>query len=179
MSKIGTGFILPEALCGQDFSYFTWPRPQDNINQKFEIHEAGERYKCVASGYGAVGDYGNGAIYTDKENVELNNRPGKTYPAAKVRALVEAANEAVAVIGNEDRATRLRLVASLAALEATMTDRYEKDGKVLIVDEVTDGTEIMVSMVYYRTWVNGAYNGAWRKDADEFDRMLKEWLEAE
>lgn len=85
----------------------------------------------------------------------------------------------MAVIGNEDRATRLRLVASLAALEATMTDRYEKDGKVLIVDEVTDGTEIMVSMVYYRTWVNGAYNGAWRKDADEFDRMLKEWLEAE
>lgn len=48
--------------------------------------------------------------------------------------------------------------------------RYEKDGKVLIIDE-DDGKQ-----VYYRTWVNGEYNGAWRKDRDDFDIEFAKWI---
>jgi hypothetical protein len=39
------------------------------------------------------------------------------------------------------------------------------DNKVLIVDKV-DGE------VYYRTWIDGKWNGAWRKNKDEFYKLI-------
>ena len=67
------GYIKLGAIVGQDFSFFKWNKPE----QIFDMHSLGagtRKYRCVANGYGVLGShdgraYGNGAIYTLKENI--------------------------------------------------------------------------------------------------------------
>lgn len=67
------GYIKLGAIVGQDFSFFRWDKPE----QIFDMHHLGagtQKYRCVAYGYGVLGSpdgkaYGNGAIYTLKENI--------------------------------------------------------------------------------------------------------------
>ena len=58
------------ASCGQDHNFF---KAEGNIlNVVFEVDESFgsvDKYKLIAEGYGAIGDYGNGAIYVAKANV--------------------------------------------------------------------------------------------------------------
>ena len=48
--------------------------------------------------------------------------------------------------------------------------RFEKDGNILIIDEVYKDE------VFYREWVDGEFNGAWRKDRDMFEALFKLWF---
>ena len=50
------------------------------------------------------------------------------------------------------------------------TGIYEKNGKKLIIDFESD------KEVYYRTWVDGDFNGLWRKPIDDFYAELNAWL---
>lgn len=55
--------MIPEGtLCGQDFSYFKWPRKTDNPNQLFKATKNNKFFTLIADGYGEKGNYGNGPI---------------------------------------------------------------------------------------------------------------------
>lgn len=59
--------MIPKgSLCGQDFSYFYWPRKTDNPNQFFKGIKSGSLFTLVADGYGEKNNYGSGAITVHK-----------------------------------------------------------------------------------------------------------------
>ena len=61
--------LYSNVTCGQDMGFFK--ADGDILDVVFEIDESykdDRRYKLIAEGYGAIGDYGNGAIYVQKAN---------------------------------------------------------------------------------------------------------------
>lgn len=56
------------ALCGQDFHVFRWPRKSDDPETWFMAEKVSEgwckgSFVLTAPGYGEKGNYGNGKIY--------------------------------------------------------------------------------------------------------------------
>lgn len=65
------GRIKVGTLCGQDLAVFRWPhlasRKKVDTDMVFDMEFTPFSIICRAKGFGATGDYGNGAIF-------LNNR---------------------------------------------------------------------------------------------------------
>jgi hypothetical protein len=66
------GYIKMGSVVGQDFSFFEFNKPE----QIFDIEVvSANRCRCTAKGYGDLNGpldgswYGNGKIYTSKENI--------------------------------------------------------------------------------------------------------------
>lgn len=56
----------------QDFSFHRWPEcayaVSGDVDTEFDAKPDGDGWECVADGYGAPGEYGNGAIIVRDHN---------------------------------------------------------------------------------------------------------------